>query len=34
MLPDRLSMQGRKKDYIPIGGSSRQCFGLFGELSL
>jgi hypothetical protein len=33
-LPERLSIQERIKEYIPIGGSSRQCFGLFGELSL
>jgi len=34
VLPDRLSMQRRIKEYLPIGGSSRQYFGLFGELSL
>jgi hypothetical protein len=33
-LPERLSIQGRIKEYIPIGGISRQCFGLFGELPL
>jgi hypothetical protein len=34
MLPERLSIQGRIKQYLSIGGSSRQYFGLFGELSL